>query len=66
MKIGDKVRVVADVWDDQREKSWIGWEGRVLATDSKVIGPYKIYVTFPRARGKWTTFDFLPEELEVL
>lgn len=62
--IGDRVRVVADVWDDSREKSWQGWEGIIEDIEHPKSGPYPVFVFFPKARGKYRRYDFLPEELE--
>lgn len=64
LKVGDRVKILAPVWDDHRCKTWEGWEGvvRELAPE----GDYPVYVFFPKARGKWRTFDFAPEELEIL
>jgi hypothetical protein len=66
MNIGDKVKVIEDVWDDHREKSWIGWEGTVLGTVSHPPDPYNIFVHFPTSRGKWRSFDFKEDELELV
>ena len=67
MKIGDKVRVIEDVWDDHREKNWLSWEGVVLSTISAhPDNPYNIFVYFPKSRGKWRNYDFLEEELEII
>lgn len=70
MKVGDKVRVITEVWDDHREKSWEGWVGVVSTIwtpefhhDSRRLS---YFVEFPKARGKWRNFDFYEEELEVV
>lgn len=68
MKVGDHVVVVADVWDDNRNRSWLGWRGivRALENDSIPHDPYQVFVFFPKARGKWRFYDFAPHELAVV
>jgi|HubBroStandDraft_6_1064221.scaffolds.fasta_scaffold487668_2 hypothetical protein len=73
IQVGDKVKVKEDVWDDHRERSWQGWEGIVKEVWEN--GKYawhdredekSFFVEFPKARGKWRTFDFFEDELEKL
>ncbi|HEY6019186.1 MAG TPA: hypothetical protein VIY48_04580 [Candidatus Paceibacterota bacterium] len=65
LKVGDRVKVLAPVWDDRRCRTWQGWEGIVQAYGPEG-GDYPVYVFFPKSRGEWRTFDFAPEELEIL
>ena len=66
IEVGDRVRVIGDVWDDHREDYWTGWEGVVKSTTPRPGDPYTIFVFFPKSRGKWRCYDFKPEELEVI
>lgn len=65
-EIGDRVRVVADVWDDHRNSSWLGWEGVVKSTSPVDVSGYDVYVFFPKSRGTFRFYDFAPNELEVI
>lgn len=66
-QIGDKVRVIASVWDDHRNKDWFGWDGIVeQIVSEKDPNPYKFFVFFPKSRGKNRHYDFREWELEKL
>lgn len=67
ISVGDNVRVVEDVWDDNANKNWRKSEGIVREiADADSLGPYIIYVEFPNDPGRFNSFDFSPQELEVL
>lgn len=75
INVGDKVKVIEDVWDDHRDSSWLGWEGVVVEIWTPAVQGYAMYypedkesffVHFPKARGRCRNFDFHEEELEII
>lgn len=67
LKIGDKVRVIKNVWDDGNEFDWKYSIGFII---SESIDPFSEdigwYVEFPSYKGKINTYDFYEDELEKI